>query len=39
MFNVKVARDRVVEKWKFIEKAVEEDVDYGSGYPSGLMHC
>ncbi|XP_069623337.1 ribonuclease H2 subunit A [Ranitomeya imitator] len=30
----KVARDRVVKGWKFLEDLGEIDVDYGSGYPN-----
>ncbi|XP_017285986.1 ribonuclease H2 subunit A isoform X3 [Kryptolebias marmoratus] len=30
----KVARDRVVENWKFTEDLGEVDTDYGSGYPN-----
>ncbi|KAM4675012.1 ribonuclease H2 subunit A [Discoglossus pictus] len=30
----KVARDRVVKGWKFLEELDEIDTDYGSGYPN-----
>ncbi|OCT90463.1 hypothetical protein XELAEV_18019079mg [Xenopus laevis] len=30
----KVARDRVVKDWKFVEDLGELDADYGSGYPN-----
>ncbi|XP_069812418.1 ribonuclease H2 subunit A-like isoform X2 [Dendropsophus ebraccatus] len=33
----KVARDRVVKGWKFLEDLGEIDTDYGSGYPNGAM--
>ncbi|XP_045189680.2 ribonuclease H2 subunit A-like isoform X2 [Mercenaria mercenaria] len=32
----KVARDKAVKKWKFIE-GIETDGNYGSGYPAGKM--
>ncbi|KAG8546587.1 hypothetical protein GDO81_018565 [Engystomops pustulosus] len=42
----KVARDRVVKGWKFLEDLGENDSDYGSGYPNGqstkdlnLLYC
>jgi len=31
---LKVARDKAVKNWKFIE-GIEEVEGYGSGYPSG----
>ncbi|XP_032995682.1 ribonuclease H2 subunit A [Lacerta agilis] len=30
----KVARDRVVKNWKFLEDLEDVDLDYGSGYPN-----
>uniref|UniRef100_A0A8C0BTH9 Ribonuclease n=1 Tax=Buteo japonicus TaxID=224669 RepID=A0A8C0BTH9_9AVES len=33
----KVARDRAVKHWKFVEDLEDIDRDYGSGYPNGLM--
>jgi ribonuclease H2 subunit A len=30
----KVARDRMIETWKYTEQHYEADLDFGSGYPS-----
>uniref|UniRef100_A0A8C6VCT2 Ribonuclease n=1 Tax=Naja naja TaxID=35670 RepID=A0A8C6VCT2_NAJNA len=30
----KVARDRIVKNWKFLENLEDAELDYGSGYPS-----
>ncbi|XP_032064408.1 ribonuclease H2 subunit A [Thamnophis elegans] len=30
----KVARDRIVKNWKFLEKLEDAELDYGSGYPN-----
>lgn len=33
----KVIRDHAIKNWNFIENVPFSEVDYGSGYPSGMM--
>nr|XP_012325344.1 ribonuclease H2 subunit A-like [Aotus nancymaae] len=33
----KVARDRAVKNWQFVEKLQDLDTDYGSGYPNATQ--